>query len=53
MITLGCAPHPAVETDVLLAKLKEGYRMKQPSTCSDTMLVKIVTKYSLNVLQGS
>ncbi|XP_078485740.1 uncharacterized protein LOC100182804 [Ciona intestinalis] len=37
MATLGCMPFPDVESDGLLEKLKSGYRMKQPSSCSDEM----------------
>lgn len=35
MFTLGCSPHPGTDSDVLLEKLRTGYRMQQPATCND------------------
>jgi len=37
MATLGCMPYAGMSAEELLDKLKTGYRMKQPSTCSDAM----------------
>ncbi|CAK8672615.1 unnamed protein product [Clavelina lepadiformis] len=37
MVTLGCMPYSNLSSDELLDKLRSGYRMKQPSTCSNEM----------------
>ncbi|KAJ8925385.1 hypothetical protein NQ315_009216 [Exocentrus adspersus] len=37
IVTLGSTPYPGLSTGELLVLLKDGYRMKKPSNCSDEL----------------